>query len=206
MAFYNRVILPNLIDSSCKQGPIMKQRSKIVPEAEGVVAEIGMGAAPNLQFYDPGKVKALIGIEPNPGMRKKAGRAIEGQPIPIELVEGFAENLPLETGQADTVVLTYTLCSLPDVPGAFSEIRRILKPGGKLLVLEHGAAPDADVFKWQRRLEPVWKLIGGGCHLTRPIDKMVEAGGFRFDHLVTEYVKKTPKFVGYDYTGVARPA
>lgn len=206
MAFYDRFILPNLIDSSCKQGPIMKQRSKIVPEAEGVVAEIGMGAAPNLRFYDPGKVKALIGIEPNAGMRKKARRAINGQAIPIELVEGFAENMPLENGQADTVVLTYTLCSLPDVPGAFSEIRRILKPGGKLLVLEHGAAPDADVYKWQRRLEPVWKMIGGGCHLTRPIDKMVEAGGFRFDSLVTEYVKKTPKFVGYDYTGIARVA
>ncbi len=204
MAFYDRFILPNLINSACKQGPIMKQRAKIVPEAEGIVAEIGMGSAPNLPFYDPKKVKALIGIEPNPGLRKKATRAIAASDLDIELLDGRAEALPLEGGSVDTVVLTYTMCSLPDVPGALSEVRRVLKPGGRLLICEHGAAPDEGVLKWQRRIEPAWKVVGGGCHLARPIDRMVEAGGFRFDTLLAEYVPKTPKIVGYDYVGMAR--
>jgi len=206
MAFYNRVILPNLIGTACKQSPIMKQRAKIVPEASGIVAEIGMGAAPNLPLYDPARIKAVIGIEPNKGLRKKATRLIAAQDLPVELVDGVAENLPLDTDSIDTVVLTYTLCSLPDVSGAMSEIRRVLKPGGRLLFCEHGAAPDAGVLKWQRRIEPVWKIIGGGCHLARPIDRMIEAGGFAFEKLDASYMPKSPKITAYDYIGAAKPA
>ncbi|WP_420430839.1 methyltransferase domain-containing protein [Hyphobacterium sp.] len=183
----------------------MKQRAKIVPEAEGVVAEIGMGAAPNLPLYDAAKVKMVIGIEPNAGLRRKAERAISDSDLAVELADGRAENLPLDNASVDTVVLTYTMCSLPDVPGALSEVRRVLKPGGRLLICEHGAAPDAGVLKWQKRLDPVWKVIGGGCHLSRPIDRMVESGGFRFDALTAEYMPKTPKIVAYDYIGAARP-
>lgn len=183
----------------------MKQRAKIVPEAAGVVVEIGMGAGPNLALYDPQTVRAVIGVEPNAGLRKKAARAIEKSVLDVTLVDGLAENLPLDNAFADTVVLTYTMCSLGDVPGAMQEIRRVLKPGGRLLVCEHGAAPDADVLKWQKRIEPVWKIIGGGCHLSRRIDQMVESGGFRFEKLTAEYTPKTPKIVAYDYIGAARP-
>lgn len=206
MAFYNRVILPNLIGSACKQSPIMKQRAKIVPEACGAVIEIGMGAAPNLPLYDPDKVTAVFGVEPNAGLRKKAARAISEQSLHVELVDGVAEDLPFEASTADTVVLTYTMCSLPDVQGALSEIRRVLKPGGRLLFCEHGAAPDAGVLKWQRRIEPVWKLFSGGCHLARPIDRMIEAGGFTFEKLDASYMPKSPKITAYDYIGAAKPA
>lgn len=206
MTIYNRIILPNLIGCACQQSRIMKQRAKIVPEAEGVVVEIGMGAAPNLPLYDAEKVKAIIGIEPNAGLRTKAGRAIQAQSLPVELVDGVAENLPLDAATADTVVLTYTLCTLPDVTGAMAEIRRILKPGGRLMFCEHGAAPDAGVFKWQSRIEPVWKILAGGCHLARPIDRMITAGGFSIDKLEAGYMPKTAKIVAYDYIGAAKVA
>jgi len=206
MSFYNRVILPNLIGTACKQSPIMKQRAKIVPEATGVVVEIGMGAAPNLPLYDPDKVKAIIGIEPNAGLRKKAARAISQHALNVELIGGVAEDLPLEAATADTVVLTYTMCSLPDVPGALSEIRRVLKPGGRLLFCEHGAAPDAGVLKWQNRIEPIWKIFSGGCHLSRPIDHIIEAGGFVFEKLDASYMPKSPKITAYDYIGAAKAA
>lgn len=205
MAFYNRVILPNLIGAACKQSPIMRQRAKIVPEAVGLVAEIGMGAAPNLPLYDAEKVRAVIGIEPSKGLRKKARRLIAAQDLNVELVDGVAENLPLDSRSIDTVVLTYTLCSLPDVAGAMSEIRRVLKPGGRLLFCEHGAAPDAGVLKWQNRIEPVWKLFAGGCHLARPIDRLIEAGGFAFEKLDASYMPKSPKITAYDYIGAAKP-
>jgi len=183
--------------------PIMKQRAKIVPAAEGVVVEVGMGAAPNLPLYKPDQVKAVIGIEPSAGLRKKAKRQIADHDLSIELINAVAESMPLEDGYADTIVLTYTLCSLPDVEGAFAEMRRVLKPGGKLLFCEHGAAPDAGVLKWQARIEPVWKRFSGGCHLARPIDRLIEAGGFAIDHLDAAYMPKTPKIVGYDYIGSA---
>ncbi|MEE2566534.1 class I SAM-dependent methyltransferase [Hyphobacterium marinum] len=205
MSFWSNTILPNLIGGACSTSPIMKQRAKIVPDADGVVVEIGMGAAPNLPLYDPSRVQTVIGVEPSPGLRKKAIRAIAGQSLDIELIDARAENLPLETGKADTIVLTYTLCSLPDVDGAFAEMRRILKPGGRLLFCEHGAAPDAGVLKWQRRLEPVWKRCAGGCHLARQIDRLITEGGFRINHLDAAYMPKTPKIVGFDYIGSARP-
>lgn len=206
MAFYNRVILPNLIGTACKQSPIMKQRAKIVPEADGVVVEIGMGAAPNLPLYDSSRVKTVIGIEPNAGLRKKAARSIQQYSLPVELVDAVAEDLPLEAATADTVVLTYTLCSLPDVAGAMAEIRRVLKPGGRLLFCEHGAAPDAGVLKWQSRIEPVWKVFAGGCHLARPIDRLITEGGFSIDKLEAGYMPKTPRIVAYDYIGAAKVA
>lgn len=205
MSFWSNTILPNLIGGACSTSPIMKQRAKIVPDADGVVVEIGMGAAPNLPLYDPSRVRSVIGVEPSSGLRKKARRAIAGQSLDVELIDARAESLPIETGTADTIVLTYTLCSLPDVDGAFAEMRRVLKPGGRLLFCEHGAAPDAGVLTWQRRLEPVWKRCAGGCHLARPIDRLITQGGFRIDHLDAAYMPKTPKIVGFDYIGSARP-
>lgn len=203
MGFYSERILPNLIDCSCTAKPIQKLRRAIVPEAEGVVLEVGFGSAVNLPFYDADKVSHVIGVEPSGGMRKKANRAMTRQAIPVELVDAAGEALPLEDNSVDTVLLTFTLCSIADYEAALAEMRRMLKPQGRLVFLEHGRAPDRDVFKWQRRIEPVWKRIGGGCHLTRPMDRLIEEAGFRIDRLDAGYVPKTPKFAGYVYRGVA---
>ena len=145
----------------------------------------------------------LIGVEPSPGMRVKAQRAIERQDIPVELLDAPGEALPVESRSVDTVLLTFTLCTIPDWQAALSEMRRVLKPGGRLVFLEHGLAPDDGVARWQRRVEPLWKRIGGGCHLTRPIDRLIGESGFRIDRLEAAYTPKTPRISGYVYRGVA---
>lgn len=184
----------------------MKQRAKLVPGASGVVLDVGTGAGPNLQFYDPAKVTRVIGAEPSAGMRRKAAKAIQAAPVAVELVDAGAEALPLADDSVDTAVLTFTLCSIPDPGPALAEIRRVLKPEGRLLFCEHGLAPDEGVAKWQKRLEPVWKRIAGGCHLARPMDRLIEGGGFAITRLEAGYIPGTPKFAGYDYLGEARPA
>ncbi|WP_300541037.1 class I SAM-dependent methyltransferase [Maricaulis sp.] len=203
MGFYGERILPNLIDCACGARPILKHRRAIVPEAGGVVLEVGLGSGTNLPYYDAGKVSRVIGVEPSRGMRTKADRAIVRQAIPVELLDAAGEALPLEDATVDTVLLTFTLCTIPDHSAALAEMRRVLKPGGKLVFLEHGLAPDPGVVKWQRRLEPIWKRIGGGCHLTRPMDRLIGEAGFRIDRLEASYTPKTPKFSGYVYRGVA---
>lgn len=203
MGFYNERILPNLIDCSCTARPIQKLRRSIVPEAEGVVLEVGFGSGVNLPFYDAEKVSRVIGVEPSGGMRIKASRAMTRQAIPVDLLDAAGEALPLEDRSVDTVLLTFTLCTIPDYDAALAEMRRVLKPQGRLVFLEHGRSPDASVYKWQRRIEPVWKRVGGGCHLTRPTDRLIAGAGFRIDQLDKGYVPKTPKFSGYVYRGVA---
>jgi ubiquinone/menaquinone biosynthesis C-methylase UbiE len=206
MGFYNERILPNLIDCTCSTKPIRKLRRTVVPEAAGVVLEVGFGSGVNLPFYDAEKVSRVIGVEPSGGMRVKANRAMTRQAIPVDLLDATGEALPLEDHSVDTVLLTFTLCTIPDYDTALAEMRRVLKPQGRLVFLEHGRAPDAGVCKWQRRIEPVWKRIGGGCHLTRPMDKLIAAAGFRISRLDKGYVPRTPKFAGYVYRGVAEVA
>jgi ubiquinone/menaquinone biosynthesis C-methylase UbiE len=205
MSFYENHILPHIIGAACGVKPIRKQREKVVPAAEGVVLEVGMGAGPNLAFYDSARVSLVYGLEPSEGMRRKAAKAIAASPVPVETLDLPGETVPLEDASVDTVVLTYTLCTIPDWQRAMDEMRRVLKPGGRLLFSEHGLAPDEGVAKWQRRIEPVWKPIAGGCHLTRPIDRLIEAGGFAFDRVETMYLPRSPKFAGFTYWGSARP-
>lgn len=203
MGFYDERILPNLIACACGTRPILKHRRIMVPEAEGTVLEVGLGSGTNLPYYDAGRVSRVIGVEPSPGMRVKAQRAIERQDIPVELLDAPGEALPVESRSVDTVLLTFTLCTIPDWQAALSEMRRVLKPGGRLVFLEHGLAPDDGVARWQRRVEPLWKRIGGGCHLTRPIDRLIGESGFRIDRLEAAYTPKTPRISGYVYRGVA---
>ncbi|MEA1943342.1 MAG: class I SAM-dependent methyltransferase [Pseudomonadota bacterium] len=203
MGFYSERILPNLIACACGTRPILKHRRIMVPEAEGVVLEVGLGSGTNLPYYDAGRVRQVIGVEPSEGMRTKAQRAIGRQAIPVELVDAPGEALPVEDRSIDTVLLTFTLCTIPDWQAALAEMRRVLKPGGRLVFLEHGLAPDAGVARWQHRIEPVWKRIGGGCHLTRPIDRMIGESGFRIDRLEADYTPKTPRLSGYVYRGLA---
>ncbi|WP_291841670.1 class I SAM-dependent methyltransferase [Maricaulis sp.] len=203
MGFYSERILPNLIACACGTRPILKQRRLMVPEARGRVLEVGMGSGTNLPFYDPQSVTGIVGVEPSAGMRTKARRAIAGQAIPVELIDAPGEALPVEDRSIDTVLLTFTLCTIPDFQLALSEMRRVLKPEGRLVFVEHGLARDAGIARWQHRIEPVWKAIGGGCHLTRPMDKLIAEAGFRIDRLEADYLPGTPKFSGYVYKGLA---
>lgn len=206
MSFYDDHILPHLIGFACSQPQIMKKRSQVVPAAEGRVLEIGFGSGTNLEFYDPVRVERLFALEPSAGMRRKAGKAVAASPLDIEWLDLPGEEIPLGENSVDTVVLTYTACTIPDVQRALAGMRRVLRPGGRLLFSEHGAAPDPGVAKWQRRIEPVWKPIAGGCHLTRKPGDLIEQAGFRIERMEEGYLPKAPKFAAYNYAGAARPA
>lgn len=203
MGFYDRHILPRLLDGAMSAKPITYQRKKVVPRAEGRVLEIGFGSGHNLPFYDARKVSRLWALEPSAEMRARAAERVAASAIPLEFLDLPGESIPLEDGAVDTVLVTYTLCTIPDVMKALSEMRRVLKPDGRMIFCEHGEAPDAGVRRWQRRLTPVWKAIGGGCHLGRPIPTLLSDGGFRVEGLQTMYLPSTPRFAGFNYWGEA---
>jgi len=203
---YDRYILPPLINCACSTRPIMRQRAKIAPLAAGVVLELGFGSGLNLPHYDAGKVSRLYALEPSAGMLARATDAASRAPFPIEVLQETAETLSLPDQSVDTILVTYALCTIPDPVSALAAARRALKPGGELLFCEHGAAPDDGVRRWQRRIEPVWKVIAGGCHLTRDIPGLVEQAGFAVESLERMYLPKTPRWAGYNYWGAARAA
>lgn len=204
MSVYDDHILPHLIGWSCCAPPIMKQRARVVPAAQGRVLEIGLGTGPNLQFYDPSKVDRVFGLEPSLGMRRKAAKAVDACAVPVEFIDLPGEDIPLEDHSVDTVVLTFTLCTIPGAIEAVRGMKRVLKPGGRLLYLEHGRAPDAGVLRWQRRIEPIWKPLAGGCHLTRDIPALLRTGGFELEEAHCEYMRGVPRFAGYQYWGTAK--
>ena len=203
MGLYDRYLLPPLLNAAMGAKPIAYQRRKVVPQASGDVLEIGMGAGHNLPFYDKSKVTRLIGLEPHPKLRERAARRAAESGIAVDFTDLKAEEIDLPDASVDTVVVTYTFCSIPDVPRALTGIARVMKPGATMLFCEHGLAPDAKVARWQARIEPVWKRIAGGCHLCRPIPDMLKAGGFRVEGLETMYLPGTPKSLGYNYWGRA---
>jgi ubiquinone/menaquinone biosynthesis C-methylase UbiE len=203
MGFYENHILPRMIDLACSAGPILKQRAKVVPMAEGRVLEVGMGSAINIPFYDADRIEMVWGLEPSEGMRRKAAPRIANAPFPIEWLGLPGEEIPLEDNSADTVLLTFTLCTIPDFAKALDQMRRVLKPGGRLLFAEHGEAPDENVRKWQNRVNPIWKRIAGGCHVNRPIPKLIEDGGFKIDNVESMYLPGSPKFAAFQYWGFA---
>jgi len=203
MSFYDDKILPHVIHLACGSKPILKQREKIVPQAEGRILEIGMGSGINIQYYDPAKVEKLWGLEPSRGMREKARSRVKAAAFDLEWLDLPGEEIPLEDNSVDTIVLTYTLCTIPDWLGALQQMRRVLKPGGKLLFSEHGQAPDAVVKKWQDRIDPLWGKLAGGCHLNRDIPQLLYQGGFKVQQLQTLYLPSTPKVAGFTYWGFA---
>lgn len=204
---WERYVVPHLVSCACCSKPIMKQREKVVPKAEGTVLEIGCGAGANFAMYDGNKVDRLYALEPSEGMLKKARRKAGALGIgsSIEFLQTGAEAIPLEDDSVDTVVFTFVLCTIPDWKSALAETRRVLKPGGKIVFSEHGLAPDEGVAKWQRRIEPVWKPLAGGCHLTRDVEAMFAAAGFRLDEAETMYLPSTPKIAGFVSWGNAVP-
>jgi ubiquinone/menaquinone biosynthesis C-methylase UbiE len=198
--------VPRLIKCACSQGQIMKARSKVVPHAQGDVLELGCGGGINMEFYEPARVTSFTGLDPSPELLAMSRAAAAARGMDADIQGGIGEAMPFESGRFDTVVTTFTLCSVADQAAVLGEIRRVLKPGGTALFLEHGGAPDAGVAKWQRRIEPVWKRIGGNCHLTRPISQAYEQAGFSVDRQGAAYMPKTPRPFGWVEYGAARVA
>ncbi len=202
MSLYEKYLLPHLIDFGCGSEPIQIQRGKVVPLAEGRVLEVGIGSGLNIPFYNSKKVDFVWGLEPSDGMRRKAKRNLSQSAVEVKWLDLAGEEIPLESNSVDTVLLTYTLCTISDWHTALRQIRRVIKPSGKLLFCEHGAAPDMSVIKWQNRINPIWKIVGGGCHLNRQIPEYVHEGGFRIKTMETLYLPKTPRIAGFIYIGV----
>lgn len=197
-------VLPGFIGCACGSKPIAKQRAKIVPMARGVVVDMGFGSGTNLPFLDASKVTKVIAVEPSRAMLEH-GRLERRADIAVEEIVAGAEATSLPDAVADTVLLTFALCTIPDAPAALAEARRLLKPGGTLIFCEHGLAPDAKVAAFQRRIEPLWKPLAGGCHLTRdPLALLAEAS-FVCERADTMYLPGTPRFAGFNTWGVAVP-
>ncbi len=201
-SWYDRHLLPHLIDFACSMKPVSRQREQVVPQAQGRVLEVGIGTGLNMPFYDRAKVRYIIGVDPALQMHRLAAKRIGRAGLDVELVGVTGETIPLEDASIDTVVTTYTLCTIPDPLVALREMHRVLAPGGRLLFCEHGRAPDENVRRWQERLTPHWQKIAGGCHLDRDVPGLLDAAGFRCYSLQTRYLPG-PRVLTYNYWGAA---
>ena len=203
MNFYDKYIVPSFLNCACGSKPIKHQRNKVVPMAEGVVLEVGIGSGLNIPYYDSSKVNRVIGLDPSEELNAMAKKVAADKGLEVEFILSGAESIPLPDDHVDTVLVTYTMCTIPDALSANKEMRRVLKPGGKLIFCEHGLAPDGGVAKWQARIDPYWGKIAGGCHLNRDIPQLIQAAGFEIQSMEQMYLPSTPKFAGYNYWGVA---
>lgn len=201
--FYERRILPWLIDCACGLPAVERQRARLVPQASGCVLEIGIGTGRNLRYYDASRVETLLGLDPSLAWHPLAKRRLGELALPVQPLALSAETIPLDDASVDSVVCTYTLCTIPDPQAALAEFRRVLKPTGRLLFSEHGLAPDAAVRRWQHRIEPIWKPLAGGCHLTRDTRRLLLDNGFAIDELDQRYLRG-PRPMTYNSRGVAR--
>ncbi|MCK1606331.1 class I SAM-dependent methyltransferase [Bradyrhizobium sp. 166] len=202
MGFYNDLVLPQLCDLAMRNKDLLPYRARAIRAARGRVLEIGIGAGRNLPFYGPA-VKQVVGLEPGPKLLEMARHARQPD-IPVEFVEASAEAIPIEDRTMDTVVTTWTMCSIPDIDRALAEARRVLKPGGKLVFVEHGRAPEPRVRWWQDRLTPAWRRISGGCHLNRDIADVLRRSGFDIEVMHTGYMNGL-KPMTFMYEGQASP-
>ncbi|WP_324075821.1 MAG: class I SAM-dependent methyltransferase [Erythrobacter sp.] len=202
--WYEANIMPRLITCACSQGQVMKRRSAVVPKAAGDVFEVGCGGGINHEFYDAGAVTSYAGIDPHEGLLDATRAAAAAKGWAADLRQGRGEAIPFADDSFDCAVCTFTLCSVDDPAQVMREMRRILRPGGRLLFLEHGRAPDPSVRRWQERIEPVWKHLAGGCHLTRPITSALAGAGFAVEPLGEGYTPKAPRFAGWMEWGIAR--
>ncbi|MBI1960155.1 MAG: class I SAM-dependent methyltransferase [Candidatus Rokubacteria bacterium] len=200
MGFYARHVLPRLIDVAMRSRDAMAERGKLVPRATGAVLEVGVGSGLNLALYAP-TVERVYGLDPSPELQRMARCRAERAGVPARFLIASAEAVPLPDRSVDTVVSTWTLCSIPDPARALAEIKRVLRPGGRFIFIEHGRSPDAPVLAWQARLNPIWQRIAGGCHLNRSIDLLVVASGFRITEIKRGY-SRGPRPFTYLYKGL----
>ena len=204
MGLYDKYILPKFLNCACGSKPINYQRQKIVPLAKGKVLDIGIGSGLNIPFYNSDQIDKVIGIDPSHELIELAKELANDSKASIELVIGSAESIPYPDNFFDTVLVTYTMCTIPNVAIANKEMWRVLKDDGRLIFCEHGLAPDKKISKWQNRIDPFWGKIAGGCHLNRDIQKLITDAGFSFESLDKMYLPSTPKFAGYNYWGVGK--
>lgn len=197
MGFYERHILPRVLDFSCGMRVMGKQREKVVPKAHGRVLEVGIGSGLNLQHYDRERVSTLIGLDPSSELRRMAEKRARRAGIDVEWLALEAERIPLDDASVDSVVVTFTLCTIDDVPAALAEMRRVLKPGGELYFSEHGRAPEPQVAALQDRLTPHWQRFSGGCRLNRDVRVMIADAGFEISAFESRYLPRTPRSLGY---------
>ena len=203
MGFYARHILPRLIELAMRNKDAARLRAEWVPKARGEVLEIGIGSGLNLPFYSP-EVRRVHGVDPSAELQKIARkRAVESSADVDFILQSADESLPFAEASMDTVLMTWTLCSIPDPSRALAEVKRVLKPKGQFIFIEHGRSPERGVAAWQDRLTPLWKRIGGGCHLNRKVDELIERAGFQMEELTTFYLPG-PRPMTHTYQGVAR--
>ena len=203
MGFYAKHILPFCLDKACSVGPVSKQRAKIIPLAKGRVLEIGIGSGLNLPHYDPSKVERVIGVDPDEHMWTRSKNRRDAANFPVERIGLSGEDIPMSSGSVDTVVVTYSLCTIPDPIRALREMRRILKKDGEILFCEHGRAPDANIAKWQKRIDPIWSKLAGGCQSGRDIPRLIMDAGLNTLELNQLYIPG-PRVLSYNYWGRAR--
>ena len=203
MSFYEKYILPRFLNCACASEPITYQRKKVVPLAEGKVLEVGIGSGLNLPFYDKAKIKEVWGIDPSKELTFMAEKVALKEDIKVNIISSSAEEIPLPNEYFDSILITYTMCTIPDVLKANKEIKRVLKKEGKLIFCEHGISPDEKIQKWQNRINPLWGKIAGGCNINRGIPKLIRDSGFDIIAMEEMYLPKTPKIAGYNYWGYA---
>lgn len=203
MGWYDRVILPKLIDKACSMPPMTRLRERYVAQAAGDVLEIGIGSGLNLPHYSD-DVRSITGVDPAAELTDIARERASQRGLPVEVIGVSGEELPADDNAFDSIVCTWTLCSIPNPYRAVDEMRRVLKPGGQLIFVEHGRSDDANIAKWQRRIEPIWKKIGGGCHLTRRADDLLQDGGFEVTSFESGY-EEGPKVAAFMMHGLATP-
>ena len=208
--WWDQTIVPRIIKCGCSVEPIMELRARVVPEARGDVFELGCGGGINQRFFDMARITSFTGVDPSPQLRESANETVvrKGWPgtIPVDIRHGYGENIPFPDESFDTVVTTFTLCSVNDQRRVLAELRRILRPGGTLLYLEHGLSPDAGIAKWQRRIDPVWSKVFGNCHLSRTVHAAIGDAGFAVEPGGARYNPEGPKIAGWMEWGRARKA
>ena len=204
MGVYDKYVLPKVLKFTRCSKPIQYQRRKVVPLAEGVVLDVGIGSGLNIPFYDMSKIDKVLGLDPSEELNNIAKDVAEENEVNIDFMLCGAEDIPLPDNHVDTLLITYTKCTIPEVAEANREMLRVLKPGGKLIFCEHGLAPDSNIAKWQGRINPIWGKIAGGCNLNRNIPELITSAGFEIENLEQMYLPSTPRFAGYNYWGSAR--
>jgi SAM-dependent methyltransferase len=205
VSFYRNRVYPHIVTALGNPKPIQNIRQQIIPLAQGTVLEVGVGPGVNFAYYDPTKVSKIYALEPNPGMVVRAENQRHQTKLDIEFLDLPGEQIPLPDGSVDTVVSTFTLCTIPGVADAIRGIGRVLRPGGRFLFFEHGLSPDIRVRRWQERTEPFFQWAFEGCHVTRDIPALIEEGGFRVERMEKGYLARFPKSGSYCFWGAARP-
>lgn len=205
MSFYEKYILPRFLNCACASEPITYQRKKVVPLAEGKILEVGIGSGLNLPFYNKSKIEEIWGIDPSEELNAMAKKVAIKEDINVNFITSSAEDIPFPNDYFDTVLITYTMCTIPSVLQANKEIRRVLKSSGKMIFCEHGVSPDENIKKWQKRLNSIWGKIAGGCNINRNIPMLIKSSGFKIVEMDEMYLPKTPRIAGYNYWGYAKP-